>query len=84
MDQNGEFRSTKQTRFSLSQETIAVVTVGVALAGLILMNHGEMRAERGRTEPRPGRSAKQCASRAEPTGRRLRGKSLGLLSSKER
>ena len=36
----------KQTGFSLSQETITILTVGVALAGLILMNVGETRAER--------------------------------------
>ena len=34
-----------QGRFSLSQETITILTVGVALAGLILVNQGEMRAE---------------------------------------
>ena len=50
-DQTG---SMKQAGFSLSQETITVLTVGVALAGLILVNQGEMRAEaradRARTE----------------------------------
>ena len=46
-DQTG---SMKQAGFSLSQETITVLTVGVALAGLILMNQGEMRADRARTE----------------------------------
>lgn len=33
----------KQGRFSLSQETIAILTVGVALAGLILVSLEEMR-----------------------------------------
>ena len=56
MDQReeSESRSMKRSRFSLSQETITVLTVGVALAGLILVNQGEMRAEaradRARTE----------------------------------
>ena len=56
MDQHEESgsRSLKRSRFSLSQETITVLTVGVALAGLILVNQGEMRAEaradRARTE----------------------------------
>ena len=52
MDQHeeSESRSMKRSRFSLSQETITVLTVGVALAGLILMNQGEMRADRARTE----------------------------------
>ena len=45
MEQHERTRDTKQTRFSLSQEMIAIVTVGVALAGLILMESGEMRAE---------------------------------------
>ena len=45
MDQHEGRQGTKQPRFSLSQETIAIVTVGVALAGLILMESGEMRAE---------------------------------------
>ena len=35
----------KRARFSLSQETITILTVGVALAGLILVNQGDMRAE---------------------------------------
>ena len=45
MEQHERGRDPKQPRFSLSQETIAIVTVGVALAGLILMKTGEMRAE---------------------------------------
>ena len=59
METNGEDRSTKRTRSSLSQETIAIVTVGVALAGLILMNHGQIRAEREamRAEARADRQA---------------------------
>lgn len=49
----------KRTRLSLSQETIAIVTVGAALAGLILMNHGQIRAEREamRAEARADREA---------------------------
>ena len=35
----------KQARFSLSQETITILTVGVALAGIMLVNQGDMRAE---------------------------------------
>ena len=45
MEQHARGRDPKQPRFSLSQETITIVTVGVALAGLILMESGEMRAE---------------------------------------
>ena len=46
MDQHRKSRDTKQGGFSLSQETITILTVGVALAGLILVNLGEVRAER--------------------------------------
>ena len=45
MDQNAETRRIKRARFSLSQETITILTVGVALAGVILVNQGDMRAE---------------------------------------
>jgi len=37
-------------RFSLSQETITILTVGVALAGLILVMIGDSRAERARLD----------------------------------
>lgn len=45
MDHRENPEGTKPVSFSLSQETITVLTVGVALAGLILVNQGEMRAE---------------------------------------
>jgi len=37
-------------RFSLSQETITILTAGVALAGLILVMIGDSRAERARLD----------------------------------
>ena len=40
----------QRTRFSLSQETVTILTVGVALAGLILVHLGEIRADRARLE----------------------------------
>ena len=40
----------KQTRFSLSQETITILSVGVALAGLLLVMLGDSRAERARLD----------------------------------
>ena len=47
----------KQARFSLSQETITILTVGVALASILLVNQGDMRAEgradRARTDAAP-------------------------------
>ena len=50
MDQHPKSRDTKQPRFSLSQETITILTVGVALAGLILVMIGDSRAERARLD----------------------------------
>jgi len=46
VDVDQQDRDGKQPKFSLSQETITILTVGAALAGLILVNLGEMRAER--------------------------------------
>ena len=43
-------RDMEQRRFSLSQETITILTVGVALAGLILVMIGDSRAERARLD----------------------------------
>ena len=45
MDPHEETPRSSRPRFVLSQETITIVTVGVALAGLILLSQGEMRAE---------------------------------------
>ena len=50
MDENPHTRDMKQSGFSLSQESITVLTVGVALAGLILVHLGEIRADRARFE----------------------------------
>ncbi len=63
MDRGAEPPSMKQTRFSLSQETITVLTVGVALASIILVNQGDMRAE-GRAD-RARTDAALNAMRAE-------------------
>ena len=40
----------KQAGFSLSQETIKILTVGVTLAGLLLVMLGGSRAERARLD----------------------------------
>jgi len=50
VDQREPTRDIRQTRFFLSQETITILTVGVALAGLILVHLGEIRADRARLE----------------------------------
>ena len=57
----------KQARFSLSQETVTIVTVGVALAGIILVNHVDTRAEirAYRTEARAEREALRAEARAD-------------------
>ena len=59
MDTHERDPTNPQPRFVLSQETITIVTVGVALAGLILLNQGEMRAEAraDRAEARADRRA---------------------------
>ena len=60
----------KQARLSLSQETIAMLTVGVALASIILVNQGDMRAE-GRAD-RARTDAALEAFRAEGRAHRAR------------
>ena len=66
MDQSGEARK-RQARFSLSQETVTILTVGVALAGLILVSQGDMRAEAraDRAEARADREAMRAEARAD-------------------
>ena len=73
-ERHEEIRSMRQGRFSLSQETITILTVGVALAGLILVNVGETRAEReamraearaDRAEARAAREAMRAEGRAD-------------------
>ena len=45
MGRSEESQDMRRAGFSLSQETITILTVGVALAGLILVNLGDMRSE---------------------------------------
>ena len=72
MEKNGEYKSTWQSRFSLSQETISMVTVGVALAGIILANFAdlrtEMRAERAEARVDREAFAKQIPRLVEQQG----------------
>ena len=49
-DWNRTSREMKQARCSLSQETITILTVGVALAGILLVMLGDSRAERARLD----------------------------------
>ena len=50
MDDHEQFADPKRARFSLSQESVTVLTVGLALAGLLLAHLGELRADRARLE----------------------------------
>ena len=50
MEQQEAARDVKQPRFSLSQETIAVLTIGIAVVGINLAHMGEIRADRARLE----------------------------------
>ena len=67
MGQSEEVRATRRARFSLSQETITILTVGVALAGLMLVNLGDMRSEARayRAEARADREAIRAEARAD-------------------
>ena len=61
----------KRVGFSLTQETITILTVGVALAGLIVVNLGDMRSEarayraEARAEARADREAIRAEARAD-------------------
>ena len=57
----------RRAGFSLSQETITILTVGVALAGLILVNLGDMRSETRayRAEAQAYREALRAEARAD-------------------
>ena len=50
MDRHADTRTVKQPRLSLSQETVTILTVGLALAGLLLAHLGDLRADRARLE----------------------------------
>ena len=65
--EDGETTDVKRTRFSLSQETIAIVTVGVALAGFNFANFSDIRAEMraDRADARAEREAMRAEARAD-------------------
>ena len=69
MGQSGETPGMKRAGFTLSQETITILTVGVALAGLILVSLGDMRAEARayRAEERADREAIRAEARTDRT-----------------
>ena len=88
MDQHQKIRESKQSRFSLSQETITILTVGLALAGIILVSQGEMRAEAraDRAEARVrleamGAEARADRARIEASMNQMRAE--GLAARKE-
>ena len=45
VDEHKQNRDRQKVGFSLSQETITILTVGVALAGLMFVNQGHLHAE---------------------------------------
>ena len=45
VDEHEQNRDRQKVGFSLSQETITILTVGVALAGLMFVNQGHLHAE---------------------------------------
>ena len=59
-ERSEEMQDKKRVGFSLTQETITILTVGVALAGLIVVNLGDMRSEA---------RAYRAEARAEAPGR---------------
>ena len=61
--EDGQTTDVKQTRFSLPQETIAIVTVGVALAGFNFANFSDIRAEM--RADRAEREAMRAEARAD-------------------
>ena len=74
MARSEEVQDTRRAGFSLTQETITILTVGVALAGLIVVNLGDMRSEvrayraealAYRAEARADREAIRAEARAD-------------------
>ena len=67
MARSEEVQGRRRAGFSLTQETITILTVGVALAGLIVVNLGDMRSEARayRAEARADREAIRAEARAD-------------------
>ena len=69
MARSEEVQGRRRAGFSLTQETITILTVGVALAGLIVVNLGDMRSEAlaYRAEARADREAIRAEARIDRT-----------------
>ena len=67
MTRSEEMQDTRRAGFSLTQETITILTVGAALAGLIVVIWGDMRSEARayRAEARADREAIRAEARAD-------------------
>ena len=50
MERHERTRESRQPRFSLSQETITVLTIGIAIIGINLAHMAEIRSDRARLE----------------------------------
>ena len=78
MDQPKQTPDIKQPRFPLSQETVSILTVGIAIVGIIFVNMGEMRAE-ARADRARSLAARE-AMRAETQADRARIEALMNVS----
>lgn len=67
MAESEETQDTGRAGFSLTQESITILSVGIALAGLIVVNLGDMRSEARayRAEARADREAIRAEARAD-------------------
>ena len=67
MAESEETQDTGRAGFSLTQESITILSVGIALAGLIVVNLGDMRSEARayRAEARADREAIRAEARVD-------------------
>ena len=66
VDEHEQNRDRQKVGFSLSQETITILTVGVALAGLMFVNQGHLHAEARAEREEMRVCAKQRARKIAP------------------
>ena len=91
MERHERTRESRQPRFSLSQETITVLTIGIAIIGINLAHMAEIRSDRARLEEsmnqmraRGWRNAGKYAPRGERAVKHSRRRLSDSSSSRER